>query len=103
MFVYVAATPMVPTCELLHTTAPSAWTSSSLTSMSFPAFSNCLELIGQDPFLASYQAKEVFKRVREVRAKPSDLTNITPLYSNGVCLSLVWPRYMARRRPSLSP
>lgn len=67
----VAATPMVPTCELLHTTAPSAWTSSSLTSMSFPAFSNCLELMGQDPFLASYQAREVLQRVKDVRTVPS--------------------------------
>lgn len=35
--------------------------------MAVPAFSNCLELIGQDPFLASYQRSEVFKRVKEVR------------------------------------
>lgn len=35
--------------------------------MSLPAFSGCLELIGQDPFLASYQRSEVFKRVKEVR------------------------------------
>uniref|UniRef100_A0A3Q3KZN9 Stereocilin 1 n=1 Tax=Labrus bergylta TaxID=56723 RepID=A0A3Q3KZN9_9LABR len=40
----------VPTCEILHTTAPSAWTSSSLISMTTSAFSNCLELMGQDPF-----------------------------------------------------
>lgn len=61
---------MVPTCELLHMTAPSAWTSGSLTGMSLPAFSNCLELMGQDPFLASYQRSEVFKRVKEVRTIP---------------------------------
>uniref|UniRef100_A0A3B4WAQ7 Stereocilin 1 n=1 Tax=Seriola lalandi dorsalis TaxID=1841481 RepID=A0A3B4WAQ7_SERLL len=43
-------TPMVPSCEILHTIAPAAWTSSSLTSMSPSAFSNCLELMGHDPF-----------------------------------------------------
>ncbi|XP_034535474.1 uncharacterized protein strc1 [Notolabrus celidotus] len=58
--------PMVPTCEILHTTAPSVWTSSSLTSMSPSAFSNCLELIGQDPFLASYQRSQVLKRVKQI-------------------------------------
>lgn len=88
MCVCAAATPMVPTCELLHTTAPSAWTSSSLTSMSFPAFSNCLELMGRDPFLASYQAREVFRRVREVRISPSN-PQMGPtsslLCSSGIC------------------
>lgn len=67
IFVYIPATPMIPTCEILHTTAPSAWTSSSLTGMSLSSFSSCLELMGQDPFLASYQRSEVFKKVKEVR------------------------------------
>lgn len=58
---------MIPTCEILHTTAPSAWTSNSLMSMSSSAFSNCLELMGRDPFLASYQRSQVLKRVKEVR------------------------------------
>lgn len=58
---------MVPTCEILHTTAPSVWLSSSLTSMSSSAFSNCLELMGHDPFLASYQRTEVLRRVKQVR------------------------------------
>nr|XP_020488210.2 stereocilin-like [Labrus bergylta] len=58
--------PMVPTCEILHTTAPSAWTSSSLISMTTSAFSNCLELMGQDPFLASYQRSQVLRKVKQI-------------------------------------
>nr|XP_057933845.1 stereocilin [Doryrhamphus excisus] len=58
--------PMVPNCEILHTTAPSAWTSNSLTSMSSSAFTNCLELIGLDPFLASYQRSQVFNKVKQL-------------------------------------
>ncbi|XP_077420967.1 stereocilin isoform X2 [Vanacampus margaritifer] len=58
--------PMVPTCEILHTTAPFAWTSNSLTSMSPSAFTNCLELIGHDPLLASYQRSEVFTKVKQM-------------------------------------
>uniref|UniRef100_A0A8P4GLL4 Stereocilin 1 n=1 Tax=Dicentrarchus labrax TaxID=13489 RepID=A0A8P4GLL4_DICLA len=59
-------TPMVPTCEILRTTAPSAWTSNSLTSMSPTAFSNCLELIGHDPFLASYISSQLLKKVKQI-------------------------------------
>uniref|UniRef100_A0A3Q1G914 Stereocilin 1 n=1 Tax=Acanthochromis polyacanthus TaxID=80966 RepID=A0A3Q1G914_9TELE len=58
--------PMVPTCEILHTTAPSVWTPNSLMNMPSSAFSTCLELIGQDPFLTSYQREEVLKRVKEM-------------------------------------
>ncbi|XP_054628005.1 stereocilin [Dunckerocampus dactyliophorus] len=58
--------PMVPSCEILHTTAPSAWTSNSLASMSSSAFTNCLELIGLDPFLASYQRSQVFNKVKQL-------------------------------------
>ncbi|XP_014192008.2 stereocilin [Haplochromis burtoni] len=59
-------TPVVPTCEILHTTAPSVWLSSSLTSMPSSAFSNCLELMGHDPFLASYQRTEVLRKVKQI-------------------------------------
>ncbi|XP_041845461.1 stereocilin isoform X2 [Melanotaenia boesemani] len=62
----VSSTPVVPTCEILQTTAPSVWTSNSLTSMPSSAFSNCLELMGADPFLASYQRIEVLKRVKKI-------------------------------------
>lgn len=78
-----AATPIVPTCEILHTTAPSLWTSSSLTSMSPSAFSNCLELMGRDPYLASYQRSEVLKRVKRVR-----FTLLLYIYPSHVCL--IW-------------
>ncbi|XP_061743275.1 stereocilin [Nerophis ophidion] len=62
----LAPAPMVPSCEILHTTAPSAWTSNSLASMSPSAFTNCLELIGQDPFLAPYQRSQVFSKVKQL-------------------------------------
>lgn len=68
-FVSPPAPTMVPTCQILHTTGPSAWTSDSLTSMSSSAFSNCLELMGRDPFLTSYQRSQVLKKVKEVREK----------------------------------
>ncbi|XP_019722788.1 stereocilin [Hippocampus comes] len=58
--------PMVPTCEILQTTAPFAWITNSLTSMSPAAFTNCLELIGHDPYLASYQRKQVFGKVKQM-------------------------------------
>ncbi|XP_049573890.2 stereocilin [Syngnathus scovelli] len=58
--------PMVPTCEILRTTAPFAWTTSSLTSMSPSAFTNCLELIGHDALLASYQRSQLFEKVKQM-------------------------------------
>nr|XP_015806151.2 stereocilin [Nothobranchius furzeri] len=58
--------PKVPTCEILRTTAPSAWTSGSLSSMPTSAFINCLELMGLDSFMASYQRSEVLKRVKKI-------------------------------------
>nr|XP_061811298.1 stereocilin-like [Nerophis lumbriciformis] len=58
--------PMAPTCEILHTTGPFAWTSDSLTSMSPSAFRNCLELIGHDARLASYQRSQVFEKVKNM-------------------------------------
>lgn len=64
--VSLAVPPMVPTCQILRTTAPSAWTSNSLTGMSSSAFSNCLELMGRDAFLTSYQRGQVLRRVRQV-------------------------------------
>ncbi|KAM6942615.1 stereocilin [Xenentodon cancila] len=67
-------TPTVPTCEALQTTSPSAWTSNSLTSMSPSAFSNCLELIGHDPFLATYQRSEVLSRVKKMYGRVSSFS-----------------------------
>ncbi|XP_035484838.2 stereocilin [Scophthalmus maximus] len=58
--------PIVPTCEILHSITPAAWTSSSLSSMSPSAFSNCLELMGHDPFLASYQRGQLLNKVKQM-------------------------------------
>ncbi|XP_059211235.1 stereocilin [Centropristis striata] len=66
--------PMVPTCEILHTTAPAAWTPDSLTSMSTSAFKNCLELMGHDPFLESYQRREVLRKVRQIYGPASNFS-----------------------------
>ncbi|KAF7664414.1 hypothetical protein LDENG_00177850 [Lucifuga dentata] len=56
----------IPTCEILHTTSPSVWTISSLTEMSSSAFSDCLELIGKDPFLGTYQRTVLLNKAKEV-------------------------------------
>ncbi|KAM4593988.1 stereocilin [Odontesthes bonariensis] len=80
--------PMVPTCEILHTTAPSAWTSNSLTSMSSSAFSNCLELMGLDPFLASYQRSEVLKRVKEIYGPVSSFSQSVISQLGGIATEL---------------
>ncbi|XP_023809193.1 stereocilin [Oryzias latipes] len=69
-----SSTPLVPTCEMLHTTAPSVWTSSSLSSMSSSAFSNCLELMGGDSNLAFFQRGEVLKRVKKMYGPVSSLS-----------------------------
>ncbi|XP_074482029.1 stereocilin [Sebastes fasciatus] len=84
-------TPMVPTCEILHTTAPSAWASNSLTSMSTSAFSNCLELMGQDPFLAPYQRSQVLNKVKEIYGPASSFSQsvISQLGRIALELSLV--------------
>ncbi|XP_070688083.1 stereocilin [Pempheris klunzingeri] len=81
-------TPMVPTCEILHTTAPSAWTSSSLTSMSSSAFSNCLELMGHDPFLATYQHRQVLKKVKQMYGPVSSFSQSLISQLGGIALEL---------------
>ncbi|XP_074522617.1 uncharacterized protein strc1 [Halichoeres trimaculatus] len=80
--------PMIPTCEILHTTAPSVWTSGSLTNMSLSAFSNCLELMGQDPFLASYQRSEVLKRVKKIYGSVSNFTQSVIAQLGGIATEL---------------
>ncbi|XP_028295282.1 uncharacterized protein strc1 [Gouania willdenowi] len=67
----LSAPPIIPTCEILHTTAPSAWTSSSLYSMATSAFYNCLELMGNDPFLETYQRVEVLRKLKEIHGPVS--------------------------------
>ncbi|XP_042343560.1 stereocilin [Plectropomus leopardus] len=85
---FMSATPMVPTCEILHTTAPSAWTSSSLTSMSTSAFSNCLELMGQDPFLAPYQRSQVLQRVKKIYGPVSSFSQSLITQLGGIAVEL---------------
>ncbi|XP_045065890.1 stereocilin-like [Coregonus clupeaformis] len=57
---------LIPTCEKLHTTRPSAWSTDSLTGMSSAAFSCSLELFGQDPFFLPYQQKLLLQKTKEI-------------------------------------
>ncbi|XP_014887214.1 stereocilin [Poecilia latipinna] len=84
----LSLSPIVPTCEILRTTAPSAWTSSSFSSMSSSAFSNCLELIGQDPFLASYQRTEILKRVKKMYGPASSFSQSVIAQLGGIAVEL---------------
>ncbi|XP_056240770.1 uncharacterized protein strc1 isoform X1 [Seriola aureovittata] len=84
----LSPTPMVPSCEILHTIAPAAWTSSSLTSMSPSAFSNCLELMGHDPFLASYQRNQVLKKVKQIYGPVSSFSQSVISQLGGIAIEL---------------
>ncbi|KAM7406055.1 hypothetical protein PAMP_000459 [Pampus punctatissimus] len=84
----LSPTPMVPTCEILHTTAPSAWTSNSLTSMSSSDFSNCLELMGQDLFLASYQRGQVIQKVKRMYGPVSSFSQSVISQLGGLAVEL---------------
>nr|XP_046254951.1 stereocilin [Scatophagus argus] len=84
----VSPTPMVPTCEILRTTAPSAWTSNSLASMSSSAFSNCLELIGRDPFLASYQRSQMLKKVKQIYGPVASFSQSVISQLGGIAVEL---------------
>lgn len=79
------AIPIVPTCEILHSITPAAWTSSSLSSMSPSAFSNCLELMGHDPFLASYQRGQLLNKVKQVRVSFGSFTYLSDVFNSGPC------------------
>ncbi|XP_054900737.1 stereocilin [Poeciliopsis prolifica] len=85
---YSSLPPIVPTCEILHTTAPSAWPSSSFNSMSSSHFSNCLELIGQDPFLESYQRIEILKRVKKIYGPVSSFSQSVIAQLGGIAVEL---------------
>ncbi|XP_068165975.1 stereocilin [Antennarius striatus] len=84
----LSPTPMVPTCEILHTTLPSAWTSASLTSMSPSAFSNCMELIGHDLYLASYQRIMVLQKVKEIYGTVSSFSQSVIAQLGGIALAM---------------
>ncbi|XP_062327175.1 stereocilin isoform X2 [Osmerus eperlanus] len=62
----LTAPTLVPSCENLKSTAPSAWSIGSLTGMSNDAFTSCLELIGQDPFLTPYELTVLLKKTNQV-------------------------------------
>ncbi|KAJ8247821.1 hypothetical protein GJAV_G00250900 [Gymnothorax javanicus] len=57
---------LIPSCENLHATQPSAWSIDSLMSMPVDAFASCLELIGQDPFLTPYDLGLLLSKVKEI-------------------------------------
>ncbi|XP_068596984.1 uncharacterized protein strc1 [Brachionichthys hirsutus] len=84
----MSPTPMVPTCEILHTTAPSAWPSDSLTRMSPSAFSNCVELMGRDPYLASYQRILVLQKVKEIYGAVSSFSQPLLAQLGGIALEM---------------
>lgn len=58
---------LIPSCENLHAVPPSAWSLGSLLGMSAGAFSSCLELIGQDPFLRPYELTQLLSKVKKVQ------------------------------------
>ncbi|KAK5874050.1 hypothetical protein PBY51_019031 [Eleginops maclovinus] len=84
----LSPTPMVPTCEILHTTSPSVWTANSLISMSSSAFSNCLELMGQDKFLVYYQRSEVLKKVKKIYGPVSSFPQSVISQLGGITIEL---------------
>ncbi|KAJ3593903.1 hypothetical protein NHX12_006236 [Muraenolepis orangiensis] len=77
-----------PGCEILHTLAPSLWPVSSLTSMPDRDFSNCLELMGQDPFLQQYQLGQLMQKVKEVHGPVSSLPSTVIPQLGGLSVEL---------------
>ncbi|KAJ8340744.1 hypothetical protein SKAU_G00353770 [Synaphobranchus kaupii] len=65
---------LVPSCENLHATQPSAWSVGSLIGMSSGTFSSCLELIGQDPFLSAYELGLLLNKVKKIYGPASALS-----------------------------
>ncbi|KAL6113010.1 uncharacterized protein ACO6RY_11391 [Pungitius sinensis] len=84
----LSPTPMVPTCEILHTTSPSAWTPNSLLSMSSAAFSNCLELMGHDPFLVFYQRSQVLQKIKKIHGPVSSFSQSVISQLGGLAIGL---------------
>ncbi|XP_067297525.1 uncharacterized protein strc1 [Pseudorasbora parva] len=66
---------LIPTCESLHVTQPSAWTIDSLKNMPPAAFRRCLELIGQDPFFSAFQLSVLLTKTKEVYGMPSSFNS----------------------------
>ncbi|XP_028812338.1 stereocilin isoform X2 [Denticeps clupeoides] len=65
-------TSLIPSCEALHATQPAAWSIDSLKSMSRAAFSSCLELMGNDPFLMVFQLQTLLQKTKEVYGPASN-------------------------------
>ncbi|XP_060923638.1 uncharacterized protein strc1 [Limanda limanda] len=84
----LSQTPVDPTCEILRSITPAAWPSSSLTSMSSSAFSNCLELMGHDPFLSSYQRKQLLQKVKQMYGPVSSFSPSVISQLGGLALEL---------------
>ncbi|XP_034437301.1 stereocilin isoform X1 [Hippoglossus hippoglossus] len=84
----LSPTPIVPTCELLRSITPAAWTDSSLTSMSSSAFSNCLELMGHDPFFSSYQHRQLLQKVKQMYGPVSSFSPSVISQLGGLALEL---------------
>ncbi|CAB1435802.1 unnamed protein product [Pleuronectes platessa] len=84
----LSPTPVVPTCEILRSITPAAWPASSLTSMSSSAFSNCLELMGHDPFLSSYQHKQLLLKVKQMYGPVSSFSPSVISQLGGLALEL---------------
>ncbi|XP_007903432.2 stereocilin-like [Callorhinchus milii] len=62
-----------PTCNSVRNTFPSAWTVSLLILMSDDEFTNCLELIGQDPHFGSFELYSLLERVKEIHGSAAEL------------------------------
>ncbi|XP_056464092.1 uncharacterized protein strc1 [Gadus chalcogrammus] len=84
----VQSTVVTPGCEILHSLAPSLWPPNSLTSMTDEDFSNCLELIGQDPFLQQYQRSPLLQRAKQVHGPVSSLPSIVVPQLGGLAVAL---------------
>ncbi|XP_048087526.1 stereocilin [Alosa alosa] len=69
-----ASAALVPSCESLHVTRPSAWSINSLTAMTAASFTRCLELLGADPYLPTYQLQTLLTKAKEVYGPASSLS-----------------------------
>ncbi|XP_032906147.1 stereocilin [Amblyraja radiata] len=56
----------VLTCSVIRTTLPSAWTIDLLTGMAADDFTNCLEMIGQDPNFQPFELFQLLERVKQI-------------------------------------
>ncbi|KAK0144905.1 Stereocilin [Merluccius polli] len=88
-FLMITSVPYVqPGCETLHTLAPSLWPINSLTSMPDRDFSNCLELMGRDPFLLQYQRIQLLNKAKKVHGPVSSLPSTVIPQLGGLSVEL---------------